>query len=241
MPPIEKPTGREVRVAVDTWPTEDVEFRADGDGMTFRGYAAVFDKWSEDLGGFREQIKPGAFAKSLREKRAIKMFWNHNTDIALGSTRGNLKLSEDDKGLLAEARLPDTTAGRDMAQLVRDKIVDSMSFGFQVLRDEWSGLDSDRAERTLVEVRLFEVSPVTGWPAYPATSASVRDLAEVIDAEPDDLAEAFRILREQDARLTRAQASLLTSLINARSDHPVRAALSGRDAEMYAAFRAALN
>lgn len=234
----EKPTGREVRVAVETWPLEDVEVRADGDGMTFKGYAAVFNSRSEDLGGFRETIRPGAFTKSIGEKRAIKMFWNHNTDIPLGSTRSGLTLTEDDKGLLAEGRLPDTTAGRDMALLVREKIVDSMSFGFQTIRDEWA---EDYSARELVEVRLFEVSPVTGWPAYPKTTASVRELAEIVNAEPDDLAEAFRVLREQDARLTRAQASLLTQLINARSDHPVRAALSESDAAIYAAFRAALN
>ena len=238
MPPIEKPTGREVRVAVETWPLEDVEVRADGDGMTFSGYAAVFGSKSEDLGGFRESIRPGAFAKSLGEKRAIKMFWNHNTDIPLGSTRSGLTLTEDSKGLLAVGRLPDTTAGRDMALLVREKIVDSMSFGFQTIKDNWS---DDYASRELIECRLFEVSPVTGWPAYPTTSASVRDLATIVDAEPDDLAEAFRVLREQDARLTRAQASLLTSLINARSNAPVRAVLDGMDAEKYAAFRAALS
>lgn len=213
-----KPTGREVRVAVDTWPDADTEFRADGDGMAFRGYAAVFDSLSEDLGGFRERIRPGAFGKSLSEKRAVKMFWNHNTDIPLGSTRGDLRLIEDDKGLLAEARLPETSAGRDMAQLIRDKIVDSMSFGFQAIKDDWT---DDYSQRELIEVRLFEVSPVTGWPAYPATSASVRDLAGVIDADPDELAAAFGVLRETDGRLTPEQHRLLVSLINARTDSPV--------------------
>jgi HK97 family phage prohead protease len=233
----EKPTGREVRVAVETWPLEDVEVRADGDGMTFKGYAAVFNSRSEDLGGFRETIRPGAFGKSLAQTRAIKMFWNHNTDIPLGSTKSNLVLTEDARGLMAEAKLPDTAAGRDMALLVRERIVDSMSFGFQVVKDDWS---EDYAERELHEVRLFEVSPVTGWPAYPKTTASVRELASLVEGDPDELAEAFRILREQDARLTRSQASLLTSLINARSDHPVRASFDGDDAVKYAAFRAAL-
>lgn len=240
MPPIEMPTGREVRVAVDTWPLEDVEVRAEGDGMTFRGYAAVFNSWSEDLGGFRERIRPGAFTKSLAQKRAIKMFWNHNTDIALGSTRSNLTLAEDDKGLLAEARLPDTQSGRDMALLIREGIVDSMSFGFQVREEDWNDKGTELAERELIEVRLFEVSPVTGWPAYPKTSASVRELAQIVDGDPDELAAAFATLRDQDARLTRDQASLLTKLINVRSDHPVRAALDGDDAVKYAAFRAAL-
>jgi len=233
-----KPTGREFRVSTETWPDDAIELRAEGDGMTFSGYAAVFNSRSEDLGGFRETIRPGAFDKTLGEKRAIKMFWNHNSDIALGSTRSNLTLSVDDRGLLATAKLPETTAGRDMATLVRDKIVDSMSFGFQTVKDSWT---EDLTHRELVEVRLFEVSPVTGWPAYPKTSASVRELAETIEAEPDDLAEAFNVLRDPEARLTRAQASLLTKLINSRSDAPVAGIHRGPDADIYAAFRAALS
>jgi len=207
------PKPREIRVSTEAWPTEDLEFRADGDGMTFRGYAAVFGKPSDDLGGFRETIRPGAFAKTLKEKRAIKMFWNHNTDIPLGSTRSGLVLSEDDKGLLAEGRLPDTTAGRDMSVLIRDGIVDSMSFGFQTVKDSWS---DDQKNRDLIEARLFEVSPVTAWPAYPQTSASVRDLAAEIEAEPDTLAEAFRVLREPEGRLDDEQHRLLVTLLNAR-------------------------
>jgi len=214
---MDKPTGREFRVSTDTWPTEAIELRAEGDGMTFSGYAAVFNSRSEDLGGFRETIVPGAFDKSLRESRAVRMFWNHNTDIPLGSTRSNLTLAADERGLLATARLPETTAGRDMATLVRDRIVDSMSFGFQTVKDRWS---DDLSARELVEVRLFEVSPVTGWPAYPKTSASVRDLAEAADVEPDELADAFRVLREPDARLTAEQRDLLYRVIATRTDTP---------------------
>lgn len=240
----EKPTGREVRVAVETWPLEDVEVRADGNGLSFRGYAAVFNSWSEDLGGFRERIRPGAFSKSLREKRAIKMFLNHNSDVVLASTRkASLTLAEDERGLLAEATLPDNEWGRPVADAVRRGDIDSMSFGFQTVKDSWDFKSDpkDLAERELVEVRLFEVSPVTGWPAYPKTSASVRELAEAIEAEPDELAAAFAVLRAEDQRLTREQASLLTKLINARSDARVAAVFEGRDAEMYAAFTAALS
>jgi len=215
---MDKPTGREFRVAIDTWPGEDMEFRAEGDGMTFSGYAAVFNSWSEDLGGFRERIAEGAFDKTLAQNRAVKMFWNHNTDIPLGSTRANLTLAVDKRGLLASARLPDTSAGRDMATLVRDRIVDSMSFGFQVgpKGETWK-----RNERELVDIRLFEVSPVTGWPAYPKTSASVRELAEIVEAEPDAIAEAFAALRDLDATLTDEQHALLVGLLNARRKSPV--------------------
>lgn len=220
---IEKPTGREVRVAADVWPLTDMEVRAEGDGLSFRGYAAVFNSKSEDLGGFRETIRPGAFSKTLGEKRSIKMFLNHNTDVVLASTRkGTLSLTEDSKGLLAEASLPDNEWGRPVADAVRRGDIDSMSFGFQTVKDSWS---ENLSNRELVEVRLFEVSPVTGWPAYTATSASVRELAELVEATPDELAEAFTVLRATDRTLTDEQHRLLIELINARTDRPVVGAL----------------
>jgi HK97 family phage prohead protease len=235
---IEKPTGREVRVAVDTWPMADMEIRAEGDGLTFRGYAAVFDSPSEPL-PFVERIRPGAFARSLKRERSIKMFHNHNSDIVLGSTRAKtLTLIEDQRGLLAEATLPDNYWGHYVRDAVKRGDIDSMSFGFQTVKDSWSG---DMAERDLIEARLFEVSDVSGWPAYAATSASVRELAEIVDEDPDELAEAFKLLREPEARLSTSQASLLTKLINARSDRPVRRVLNDEEQAIYAAFEAALS
>jgi HK97 family phage prohead protease len=209
----QKPEGREVRVAVDTWPLADMEIRADGDGLTFRGYAAVFDSPSEPL-PFVETIRSKAFSKSLREKRAIKMFHNHNSDIVLGSTRAKtLTLTEDERGLLAEATLPDNYWGHYVRDAVKRGDIDSMSFGFQTVKDRWS---DDGSERELIEARLFEVSDVSGWPAYPATSASVRELAETIDAEPDALAAAFAVLRASDGGLTEEQHQLLLRAINTK-------------------------
>ena len=213
-----KPQGREVRVAVDTWPLADMEIRAEGDGLTFRGYAAVFNSDSEPL-PFVERIRPGAFRKSLGEKRSIKMFHNHNSDIVLASTKARtLVLSEDERGLLAEATLPDNYWGHYVRDAVKRGDIESMSFGFQTVQDSWS---KDGNERELIEARLFEVSDVSGWPAYPATSASVREMAEAIDTEPDDLAAAFGVLREADAKLTPAQHELLIRAINTKYDLPV--------------------
>jgi HK97 family phage prohead protease len=181
-----------------------------------RGGVARFNFKSEDLGGFRETIRPGAFAKSLSQSRVIKMFWNHNQDIPLGSTRAGLTLVEDDKGLVADVHLPDTQAGRDMALLVRDRIVDSMSFGFQTLKNTWN---KDLTHRELVEVRLFEVSPVTGWPAYSGTSVTVRELAEELGIEPTLLVEAFRVMQapvDSLHFLTDEQHRALIENINAR-------------------------
>lgn len=189
-------TPLEVRAAAVAWPDQDIEVRAVGDGMEFRGYAAVFNSRSEDLGGFRETILPGAFTRSLNAaangSADIRMFWNHDTNRVLASTKAKtLRLSQDDRGLIAEATLPGTSDGRDMAELIRRGDVRTMSFGFTVPQkasdggrgDEWS---ADRKDRTLREVRLAEVSPITAWAAYEATSTSVRHLFAMADWSDDD-------------------------------------------------------
>lgn len=164
-----------------------LELRADGegDGMTFRGYAAVFNSPSEPL-PFIETIAPGAFRRSLNTGREVRAFVNHDTGQVLATTRNDtLRLVEDARGLLVEADLPDTTAGRDLAELVRTGTVHSMSFGFSVPRggDAWS---EDRSSRELREVILHEVSVVTGFPAYPATEgATVRTAENDVD-EPTE-------------------------------------------------------
>ncbi len=215
MTDFQKPTGREERTATIAWPDADLEIRTDGDGMTFSGYAAVFNQWSQDM-GFREKIAPGAFAKTLGDKKPnIRMFLNHNTDQVLATTKAEtLSLSEDTKGLRVEAKLPDTSTGRDLAYLMKRGDVDSMSFGFQTVRDEWT---PDLSQRTLLEVRLFEVSPVTGWPAYTGTSAAVRTLADAIDTDSEELDAALRVFISEQGELTHEQYELLIRALNARS------------------------
>ena len=209
-----KPTGHEHRIACEAWPEEDFEVRTNDDGTrTFSGYAAVFNKWSEDLGGFRERIEPGAFTRTLATNgNRVRMFLNHNWDVLLATTKaGTLRLMEDHKGLLVSADLPDTTAGRDLAALLERGDVDSMSFGFQSVKDDWTS----ETERTLREVRLYEVSPVTAWPAYPQTSAFVRTLAEHTGEAEAALADAFRALVDPGT-LSDEHKSVLLRAINAR-------------------------
>jgi uncharacterized protein len=146
-----------------------------GDGMSFTGYAAVFDSPSEPL-PFIERIKPGAFARSLKSRNEIKLFVNHDMGRVLASRRaGTMQLTEDDRGLRVEAALPDTTDGRDLSVLMQRGDVNSMSFGFSVPKggDRWS---ADGQSRELLSVRLHETSIVTGFPAYSASAAFVRSL-----------------------------------------------------------------
>ena len=196
----------------------------DGGGMTFTGYAAVFNAPSEPL-PFIERIAPGAFKRSLSARNDIKLLWNHDTGVVLGSTRaGTLRLEEDNYGLRVSADLPDTQAGRDAAYLIRRGDVDAMSFGFSVPKggDEWV---SDN-ERVLRSVRLIETS-VVPFPAYSQTagSTSVRGLDKVArraSVDADALADAI-VAIESDSDLTEEQTDLLTKVISElgpKSDEP---------------------
>lgn len=162
---------REARCA----PLTSVEVRETDDGITVSGYAAVFDSLSEDLGGFVEEIKRGAFRKVLRSGPDVRFLINHDGVPLARTTNDTLRLSEDSKGLRIEADLPDTTQARDLATSINRGDLDQMSFMFTVGADgrEWD-FDAEPAVRTIHEMSgLFDVSAVT-FPAYPATQIGVR-------------------------------------------------------------------
>ena len=191
-----------------------VELRAEGDGNTFVGYAAMFNSASQPL-PFTERIAPGAFAKTLRAKRDVRLYVNHNSDLVLASKRsGTLMLTEDAKGLRVEATLPDTTYANDLRALMQAGVVDRMSFGFTVPRggDRWS---DDGRERELREVVLHEVSVVTGFPAYEQTQAAVRSLtglAARTGIDVDELTHTFDLLAEGEPLDPDAAARLMAAI-----------------------------
>ena len=162
----------------------DVELRVgEGDNPRIQGHAAVFNQWSEDLGGFREKIRPGAFKKTLKEAD-VRALFNHDSNYVLGRNRsGTLILSEDDTGLAIDIDPPDTTWANDLKVSMKRGDVNQMSFGFQTVKDEWNNEDTKNIERELVEVKLFDVSVVT-YPAYPQTNAQVRSKVEQLASEP---------------------------------------------------------
>jgi HK97 family phage prohead protease len=147
------------------------------------GHAAVFDQLSEDLGGFREKVQKGAFSKTLKEAD-VRALWNHDPNYVLGrNTAGTLSMTEDDEGLAVDINPPDTTWARDLLTSMDRGDINQMSFGFRVKKDKWDEADKANVVRTLTEVELFDVSPVT-YPAYPQTSASVKRHLEELHAEP---------------------------------------------------------
>lgn len=191
----------------------DIEIREESDGMTFMGYAAVFDSPSDGL-PFRETIAPGAFQRTLKAGNDIKLLMNHDSGRVLASTRAKtLRLIEDDRGLRVEADLPPTTDGKDLQILLKRGDISAMSFGFSVPAggDSWN---NDGNERTLNSIRLHEVS-VVAFPAYPATTANVRALDSVAkrtNVDADALQDALLALEAGD-ELEPAQSDLITEVV----------------------------
>jgi HK97 family phage prohead protease len=158
------------------------ELRVEGDKKPqIVGYASVFDQKSEDLGGFREIVKQGAFKKTIAESD-IRALFNHDPNYVLGRKKtGTLQLSEDDHGLRISINPPETTWAKDLLTSIRRGDIDQMSFGFKTIKDDWEKRDGENI-RSLSEVRLFDISPVT-FPAYPQTSVEARSKLESIAKE----------------------------------------------------------
>jgi len=170
--------------------TVPIELRIEGDeSKKIKGHAAVFDKWSEDLGGFREKIRPGAFKKTIKEAD-VRALFNHDPNFVLGRNKaGTLELSEDEKGLAISIEPPDTQWARDLTTSIERGDIDQMSFGFRTVKDQWTTpQDGKENQRELLEVELFDVSPVT-FPAYPQTDVGVRSI---------DVDELNRVLLKSD-------------------------------------------
>ena len=171
-----------------------------------KGMAALFNNVSADLGGFKEQIAPGAFTNCLRGCD-VRALWNHNADHVLGRTAaGTLRLKETDQGLLMECDMPDTTMGRDLQVSMDRGDIDQMSFGFTVAKDSWDEVNGE-CIRTLLEIdTLYDVSPVT-FPAYPDTSVAVRSMdlwkkeANGAEADPTALISTMRKRLDLKAKL----------------------------------------
>lgn len=176
------------------FPLTDIEVRQakDDEPAKISGHAAVFNKLSLPLGGFRERIRPGAFSKTIQEAD-VRALWNHDANFVLGRTASKtLQVREDAKGLFFEAQPPDTTWARDLIVTMERGDVDQASFAFRVVREEWmnEGDETKETIRELIEVELRDVSPVT-FPAYTQTDAQTRSVLEELGIDWEALSGAL--------------------------------------------------
>jgi len=176
------PEGFETRVAT-------IELHADGDVPKIVGHAAVFNKLSLNLGGFRETIELGAFENAIGESD-IRSLFNHDPNFILGRSPDTLSVREDDVGLFTETTPPDTQTVRDMVlEPMRRGDLTQMSFAFRIDQggDDWFEDDDGRLVRTIKKggvKELFDISPVT-YPAYPDTDVAVRTLHDMLETDEE--------------------------------------------------------
>jgi HK97 family phage prohead protease len=162
-----------------------------GDGLTFEGYAAVFNRTAlipDAAGDFEEQIAPGAFTESLARRKPVLMF-EHGKHPLIGSMPlGRIDdAREDQRGLFISARLSDNWLIQPVRDAVKDGAVTGMSFRFSSPAKEdqrWEQRDGKPDLRTLLRLNCPELGPVV-FPAYEPTTASVRSLLDGLEV-PDD-------------------------------------------------------
>lgn len=139
----------------------------------FEGYASAFD--IEDHGG--DTVRKGAFkngiAKAAREKRKIKMLFNHDRYQPIGVFK---EAYEDDKGLFVRGKLTLGVQKADETRLLMlDEAIDSMSIGGYVVKEK---IDHKTFKRDLVEIELREISPVVFPMLDAARIVSVKSLPD---------------------------------------------------------------
>jgi HK97 family phage major capsid protein/HK97 family phage prohead protease len=139
-------------------------------GRTVVGYAAVYGSRSADLGGFTEQIAPGAFRDVLAGNPDVRALLNHDPNQILGRTKsGTLRLYDEERGLRFEIDLPDSPLGENVRAAVERRDLDGASFRFKCGDDEWDG-----DVRTVKNIRELHDCSLATTPAYPSTSIELR-------------------------------------------------------------------
>lgn len=196
-----------------------VEARDAGEGAPWQivGYGLVYNSWSDDLGGFKERIAPGAADEVLANNPDIRGLINHNPDLILGRTHaGNMRVASDTNGVRYEIDAPDTSYANDLQVSLKRGDINQSSFAFRLSSGgaEWTeDAESGLLLRTITKFSgLFDMSPVT-YPAYGATSSGAHSFSPVDDERTDDGPSAGE--RDGDGDVTDTQADEGTWRLNA--------------------------
>lgn len=155
-----------------------------GEGSaTLEGYALTWNTLSDDRGGYKVRLAPNS-ATFTTPTYAI---WHHDFSKPLATTaNGSLRLFSDDIGVRVEIDLPDTTTGRDAAELVADGIVGGMSFS--MIPGEWEESE-EGGEKIMTATRyLVDEVTITAIPSFQSTSIEVQGEDDGTEAGDGDYA-----------------------------------------------------
>jgi HK97 family phage prohead protease len=129
------------------------EVKKEGGNLYIEGYAAKFG----NVDSYNDIIQQGAFALFLTSEDAkrVRLCYQHDFDNVIGVIES---MFEDEQGLRFRAKISNTTLGKDVATLLEDGAINEFSIGYKTVK---SSMDEQQNIRTLQEVYLYEISPVT--------------------------------------------------------------------------------
>lgn len=175
------------------------QFRAAAEGRHMIGLVAPYNV-TADVGPFTEVLRPGVFAKSIRQAaRSLPLHVLHRHDeIPVGKAVG---WEDTDAGLVGDFLFDTRSDAQEAARLAEEGLLSALSVGFIGMEPHgtrWSRVDGKRhAER--IEARLIEASLVS-VPVWPEAGVlALRSLGS-----PDDESTAV----VPTPRLTEARALL---------------------------------
>lgn len=224
---------RELRALHVDGAVQPIDFRDGEDGAPpeIQGYAAVFDVWYEvhDMfGPYQEQVRTGAFNVTLAQGADVRLLLNHEGAPFARTKSGTLDLTVDGVGLHYGSKLdPEDPDVRALVPKMRRGDLAESSMAFSTIRQEWN---ADYTERSLLELKLYDVSVVT-FPASPTTSSAIRgaDLLVAIAAmDPEQLDTELRSAGGTiDTELVSRAQSVLNALASRGALEPAPTAEEG--------------
>ena len=144
-----------------------------GDFGFFEGYAATFD----NIDRVDDRIEKGAFKKSLKEGRRIKLLWQHSNPELIGQI---MDAKEDNQGLFVKGRINLGTAqGKEAYALLKAGDIDEMSIGFGMTRKDF---EFEGDTRVIKDLTLYEISLVTEPANVEARVTEVKKLKEDLES-----------------------------------------------------------
>lgn len=191
----------------------DNNLESEGEGLLVKGYVNETNSWSQDLVGkpktlrsrklvkWKERVLPGVFSEALSRASKVDFLAEHKKEKILASTKNDsLQLIEDDRGLYMEARISETSWGRDYFTLITDRLIEGMSFGMKVLEDKWYYVGNE-LRRDILKIDIYEISAVKN-PAYPVTTLESRGIDVIDNVIPDEIEEEALVNEENVTEIT---------------------------------------
>ncbi len=121
-----------------------------------------------------ERILPSALdaTKGLDD---LLLVWSHDSSTPLARTGAGLTIRKTSQGLEFDAELADTSAARDVHELIRSGISRGCSFSFRLARNgDTAEFRGGQEYRTVTDIDTIYELTLTATPAYTTTSAVAR-------------------------------------------------------------------